>query len=182
MKIVEGRMVYEPRACYSCDGAGSRDYNVLCPLWNSPVTKYPGRVCPHCGTKNRHGHKTVGTEHRQCDSCRGIGHPMETAYDSVPAAIVAAIPVRVYRSNRPQTWMEAHLAVGCLVSITDYGRYKSLTDTELAAKVKGEDLKSPQAISGIVSREDHGRVCSHIGVFTSDQGYSVIGVFEKGEK
>lgn len=177
MKVENGRMVYEPRACYSCEGKGSRDYYVLCPRRGQANNKEPGRVCSACGAKNKHDHRTVGTEHRQCESCQGEGWPMETAYDTVPKEILQELPVKIYRSNRHQTWIEANLGGG-LVSITDYGDHKKLTDEQLIAKVR-EDFRGTQAISGIVSRADHGRMCVHIGVLTSDNGYTVIGVFEK---
>lgn len=178
MKVENGRMVYEEVPCWWCKGAKVYEYGKLCPLMHQAVNKYPGRVCPHCKSKSKSGHTLIGTEIKTCETCKGSGVHHENAYDSVPAAIWQGLTFKVYRSNRKQTMVESLLGVG-VYSVTDYGRHQAKTDEDLIEEVRGNTSSAThQAISGIVSRADHGRICDHIAIVCSDNGYSVVGYFE----
>ena len=93
--------------------------------------------------------------------------------DAMPDEMFKALSFKVYRSGRVQTTVESLLGVG-VYSCTDYGRHKHQTDEELIAKVREHSYV--QACKVV---DKNLKVCDHVGIFTNDNGYSVIPVYGK---
>ena len=177
MRIDNGRIVLETRACSDCHGEITKQYYRSCPRYGRAVKDLPGRKCPDCGATNKHGHTSLPDGAPQtCKSCHGSGVQAETATDYLPYGLWPALTFRVYRSNRQQTYNEYLLAFGCVYAVTDYGDHAKLTDEQLIAKVRDDKTTCCQACSITRSYEDL-TVCDHIGIFCSNNGYSVRKVF-----
>lgn len=173
MRIDDGTIVLETRPCYGCDGSGtiaSRTKCVAC--YGSGNGPRGGRGgCRKChGSGIGHDHDNRAT----CISCDGIGQRPEDLCDRVNDEDMQAFTLSVYRSDRAQSWNEAHMGHGCVYSCTDYGEHARMTDDELIARVR-RSLKGVQATK-IANRAM--QVCDHIGIFCNDNGYSVRAVFE----
>lgn len=174
----DGKIVYEIRPCWSCDGTRICNEWVICQRCNGTGKADPrkprGRNCPVCG-KDAHNSlirgKVLSLGTAKCGQCTDGTQP-ETPNDFLPDAIWLAIPVKVYRSNRHQTIGENLLGAG-ICSVTDYGRSKNWTDEQFIQAVQGKHMR-PSA--GQVTLSDRVTLVNHIGVFTNDNGYSVIPV------
>lgn len=177
MRIENNALVYEKIKCDMCDGSGMREYNVLCPNMHKPVKQYASKKCPECNAKNMHSHTTIGTEIKACWSCDN-GLEQENCTSYIPRDLLAQlytlIEFRVYRSDRVQSINESLFGLGCVRSVTDYGRYKTLTDAELIAKVIEDNSRGVQACKLV--RDNDNKLPEHIGIFCNAQGYSIRAV------
>lgn len=168
MKVIDGKAVYERVQCWRCDGKGEMTLGVSCPAWLRPVKNLPGSKCPHCGAKNRHDHKMIGTELMKCDKCKGVGTLMENKFDS--SLMWKELPMTVRRSTREQQPIEAYFGVG-ICSVTDYGRHEKMTDEELIAHVKESQYSSAQYLNFVT---DSGKVADRIVIDCNDMGYNIV--------
>lgn len=125
--------------------------NVPCGCQGTEPKRIP---CPTCrgtgrgslggrdGCKRCHGLKTAYDHSTRvpCRACHGTYTDAadEDRCDYLPAAIVATLPISVYRANRLNSWNESNLGLGCVYSCTDYGRANESTDADVIAKVAGE--------------------------------------------
>jgi len=162
--------------------------------WRGTVpTEKPCPVCDGTGKGPRGGR-------RGCQNCRGSGtvwdhenrQPCprcggdwkdaedETVYDKMPPEIIQSLDFRVYRDpDRPRTLNEGLLGFGTVCSVTDYGRYKALTDTELIDKIKSGHSIATFGVQALKIVDDTLEFPDHIGIFCHSQGYSVRAVHER---
>lgn len=158
--------------CSTCNGTGDRK-----------ITKGPrkGKLthCNNClgGTVNDFDTQLT------CPQCNGnpkLSEPGKLG-DSMPAEIWKSLEFRVYRSDRQQTFNEYLLAYDCCYSCTDYGAHKQKTDEELIEDIRSRET-SVQA-SSVTRKDEHnpqvGILCHHVGIFCSDNGYSVRPVYDE---
>ena len=174
----DGKIVYEIRPCWLCHGTQVCNEWVTCKRCNgtgkADPSKPRGRNCPVCG-KDAHNSlirgKVLSIGTAKCTQCTDGTQP-ENPNDFIPDAIWRAIPVKVYRSSRHQTIGESLLGVG-ICSTTDYGRSREWTDEQFIAAVHDKHMK-PSASQ--VTLPDRVTLVDHIGVFTNNNGYSIIPV------
>lgn len=136
-------LVLEQKDCETCVyGAGERG-------------QYTGRkVCEVCGGTGHGPRGGVG----KCRGCSGFGHQpdfdnpvpcpacggdwqgtaLESFCDTAPDAAVLAMPVRIARLDRRNTFNENFIGMGCLWSTTDYGTAAAMTDDDLLEAVRTE--------------------------------------------
>jgi hypothetical protein len=172
MKILENKIILEPTCCTWCGGTGKKDEYVNCPNQYKTVMGFKDRKCPICGATRKDGHHQIQTGKMvTCGSCDGAGIKMEDRYDFITREIWQSLPFKVFRSGREQTWGESYLGTS-LGSCTDYGRYKTLTDEQIIAKVRTE-----HSFGQVVAIADENlHVAEFIGIFCSDNGYSLLAV------
>ena len=174
----DGKIVYEIRPCWSCNGTRVVNEWITCKRCNGTGKADPnkprGRNCPVCG-KDAHNSlirgKVLSIGTAKCTQCTDGTQP-EDVNDFIPDTIWRAIPVKVYRSSRHQTIGESLLGIG-ICSTTDYGRSKDWTDEQFIAAVHDKHMK-PSASQ--VTLPDRVTLVDHIGVFTNNNGYSIIPV------
>ena len=175
MKIDNGFLVMELKDCSSCYGRGIEFGRSNCErcLGTNKTKKGAGKgKCRDCYD----GTKVDTNKVLPCRKCNGNAKnfQMETPYDTIPTSeYVDKIPFVVHRSDRRQTVAESLLGVG-IVSVSDYGAWKSLSDKELIQRAN--DRSYTQGIKLIRNKNDL-RVCDRIGIFCNDNGYSVVPEF-----
>ena len=172
MERIGNKLQYDFKTCSSCQGSSQIKDLRRCPMYGKAVNRQPNRVCPNCNAKNKHGHAYLDTGNMKDCHCDD-GRLKEDRYSSVPKSIVDSLEIRVYRSDRPTTWNEQYLGLGCVFSTNDYGAYKSISDAELIDQVRASG--SYIQATKLVDNED--KFCHHLGIFTSQQGYSVKAVW-----
>lgn len=185
IRIVDGCLVFGLEAC-------------TCAMGDNPqhAGKMPGyKPCPKCRGTNRTKGGTGKGQCRHCfqgrivdfntwetcGRCNGTGTNQADRYSYVPKVVMTEIlrdmPIRIHRSGRRQTFNEAYLGIGLVYGCTDYGRYKQLSDEELADHVrKGMSEQSTQGTN--ICRKEDNRICTAIDVLCHDQGYSVQAAWE----
>lgn len=183
MRIQDGKLVLELKDCHECAHYHGIDKGYI----REPVY-VPCKGCNGTGRtksdKNRCGYKdcyfgqyVTGYNVVVCPSCNGeytLFEP-EGYTDNMPVNLHHTLGYRVYRTNLRQTWNEAHIGMGCLYSVTDYGECHKMTDEDLVAKVSGRDERM-QGCKIVRSRDDL-TVCDHLGIVVNDMGYSVRAMF-----
>lgn len=90
---------------------------------------------------------------------------------------MAKLPV-VFKHQDYQTFNEAYLGFGCIVSVTDYGRYKALPPWELEQKARGQVRTGYSQYSHFL--DDGGNEPIAIAIVLNPNGYSLKSVFKKG--
>lgn len=171
MHITDDRTaIFDDVTCWNCHGVGTTQRYHACP--NDGQTCRKG--CEICGATRKGAHKYQPNPQRDpCPICTGKGIRGETLYDPDTAGVWKTLPFRVYRSERPQTTLE-RLFGGGLGSITDYGRYRSLTDDQLIVYVKNTFM-GVQYCRYITPT---GAVATGIGILCNHSGYTVIPLFD----
>ena len=171
----DGKIIYEIRPCWSCNGTRVVNEWVTCKRCNGTGKAAPskprGRNCPVCGKGSFIRGRVLSIGTAKCTQCTD-GTQTEDDNDFIPDAIWRAIPVKVYRSGRHQTIGESLLGIG-IGSTTDYGRSKDWTDEQFITAVH-DKLMKPSA--GQITLPDRVTLVDHIGVFTNNNGYSIIPV------
>ena len=179
MHIENGKMVFGLRHCSRCFGDGLVAKSIPCrTCLGTGNGKRGGKgQCKKCyGSGREYDHVNKIT----CPDCNGVNsHACEpaTRYDSMPESVWQSLEFRVFRSQRPQTWVEAYLAIGCVYSVTDYGRHQQMTDEQLIETVRTSTGHQACKVTNL-----DGTVAKYIGIFTSDNGYTPIAVFEQETK
>lgn len=180
MHIENGKMVYGKRECSDCMGSGMKAKQITCTvcLGTGNGKRGGARGCKKC---YGFGHEYDHVNRVTCPTCKGID-PMHaqsaTAYDTMPNDIWEALEFRVVRQDeRKQTWAEQYLAIGCVYSVTDYGRHIEMTDAELIETVR--KAGGHQACK-VVDKDNN--IAKFIAIVTSDGGYAPIAVFDKKVK
>ncbi len=175
MRIVDGKLALETAPCWHCNETGKVEETKLCPRLRKPQN---GTACPHCGSRRQDGHNYCLPTGRiiTCTRCNGTGQEPETTTDHLPVELWKAFRFVVYRQDRPASWNESHLGMGCCWSCTDYGRTWQANNSDAAiAEVRDSRTSAPQACK--VFQED-GTPADHIGIFVSQGGYSVRAVWD----
>lgn len=153
--------------CPKCDGTG----------------KGPRGGARGCKTCYGSGTKVDPTRTMTCTRCHGepIGFEVENWCDTAPSEMVQALPHKVTRSDRRQSFLESYIGVG-LWSVTDYGRAWEANDAEsLIAHVRAEETHV-QATKVARKTDDERvlQVCDGIRIDVHPNGYTVVGYFADG--
>jgi hypothetical protein len=182
MHIENGKMVYGKRDCSTCMGSGTRPTKITCRTCKGTGNGKRGglRQCKTCyGNTHEYDH----VNRVDCPDCKAKGlDPLRaqdtTAYDTLPQDIWESLEFRVVRQDqRKQSWAEQYLALGCVYSVTDYGRHSTMTDSELIAEVK-----KPFGHQACKVVDKDNNVAKFIAIITSDNGYTPVAVFESEVK
>lgn len=182
MELIDGKLVLGMRTCFSCDGSLRVADWVTCKACAGTGKKDPrkpkGLNCPACKSGASCGLKgkivEINVKDCRCVETATPGMQAENICDIVPREWIDALPIAVYRSERPQGISENLFGSG-LYSCVDYGGWQKKTDEELIADVR-RSAGYVQAIK--IVRESDMRICSSIGVFCNRGGYSVMPVYE----
>lgn len=182
MEVIDGIVILGTRDCRSCISTpGTQSKRIPCPTCHGSGNGARGG---RGGCKKCYGSGNVYDQINRvpCVTCDGNYHnaATEDITDYLPASVVSSLPIRVYRSDRRNSWNESNLALGCVYSSTDYGDAAKMTDAEVIAKVSGtvdgySGMGRVQACK-LVNRDDS-TLCDHVGVFVTRDGYSVRAVF-----
>jgi hypothetical protein len=99
---------------------------------------------------------------------------MEDRHHPIPRAVMAEllerVPVLVERRDRGATWNEEYVGLGCICSVTDYGRSAEMGDAELIALARERIARGAQACHVV---DDADRLPDAIIVAAHRSGYSV---------
>jgi len=121
---------------------------------------------------------------KPCPACKGDWQraTLESFCDKAPAEVIDALPIRVYRQDRSNSWNEEHLGLGCLWSCTDYGRTAAGNDAEAIEEVRAGLAKHTTQATKIVKRFGRdatvAQVADALAIVITRNGYSVRAVFE----
>jgi hypothetical protein len=108
-----------------------------------------------------------------CYTCKATGVMLENRFDTDTANVWATLPIRVVRTTGAPTFNMQFMGYGYIVSVTDYGRHRTLTDEQLIYAVHHEGYK-PQFCNYVA---EDGTVASEVIITTNKDGYTVKGVF-----
>lgn len=182
MRLENGTLILEKTKCYGCMPSGSGKFPVraTCPTCNGTQRGPKGGRRTHAGTGCKtciDGTVNSKTDFRDCGRCKGTGLDDEDYLSRIPIEVWRGFEFRVFRSNRQQSMNEALIGIGCCWSTTDYGRHQSQSDEELIAEIRDSSHGSIQATNIVRSKHDL-RIADAIGIFCSDNGYSVRAIFD----
>ena len=176
-----GKLVFGPRECTNCWGNGVENRQAPCPTCKGTGRGPRGgkNACRKCVMQ---GCGYIYIHDVPCTNCVAKGVPTASAsqsdrYDYVSLEIWRSLTFKVYRSNRPQTGNEAILGHGCISSVTDYGRHKKLSDTELIEVVKNDK----GVVQAATICDENNVLVDHVGIFCHNQGYSLRAVYASPE-
>jgi len=168
---------FKEKDCWNCGGTGKYNYWSPCPNYGKSMRK----GCPVCKATRKAEHKySQDYELTPCKMCKGTGKLMETACSYVPGAVLAAIPVAVYRDYHETTWNEAYLGAGFAVSVLNYSDGKNLTDDQVI-KMARNHLTHVQYCNIGTEVEGGIELCDHLGIFTGTLGFNVRKVMSNEE-
>jgi hypothetical protein len=174
MRIEGDRLIYELTECFTCDGTGLVYGRVRCQRCggsgNGPRGGRGGcRACSGFGSVPDRSRRTL-----RCRRCDGSGRVPEDRYSYIRShlmdEILNRVPIVVARRDRAGTWNEAFLGIGCVYSVTDYGRSAELSDAELIAQVRERIARGTQACKVV---DDEDRLPAAIVIAAHRNGYSV---------
>ena len=178
VKVVDGRFVYGLEDCTCMNGKlyGHKP----CPKCHGTDRTKGGKGKGRC--KACFGGKVVDNQTLvDCERCHGTGKDQATRYSYIPkellANMVRDIPIHIHRSNRRPTFTESYLGLGLIGGVTDYGRYKSLTDGELVDKIRAEIVEHRSQCLNY-EQKDTGKLLTAAHILCHDQGYSVVPSFD----
>lgn len=78
------KIEFGKRHCWQCDGTGEYKKFSSCSKYGRPVNKFAGRVCPECGSKNKHSHSVrMSFEIVECHRCNGTGQEQMNLFSSL---------------------------------------------------------------------------------------------------
>lgn len=192
MRVEDNIVILEPKDCTHCDDDRTPPGTVITAFEYKMCLKCKGTGkrgngrCRNCNDRNGYyspknprkpgfvpDYSKIATT-EICTTCNGnpTDAMMENLTDPMPVEVLRAIPIQVMRSNRPQTFNEAHLGIGTIYSVTDYGAYKNQSDDELIAKVRDDmsGFATQQACK--YTRRFDMRLCDVIIIATSDNGWA----------
>jgi hypothetical protein len=164
---------FKPKLCPKCKGTGRRG-NGRCRNCNNRdeyfshnFPRTPGYVADYQNFTTK-----------VCSTCKGNWENAldENLTDTLSGDYLSKIPIRVMRRpERSQTFNEAHLGIGTIYSITDYGKHKNYHESWIISKIRDSIVND-----GFVSRQackytdrDTMKLCDEILVITNNNGYSV---------
>jgi len=170
------KLEFVERECHSCHGVGKVKNYPACPHYGKTVTKFEGRKCPHCGSKNKHSHGRMHDENGNqvvvmvnCHWCKdGIETPnMYTSLDFTPIAHTFKLEL----FDGKKTFNDSYLGVGNFCGATGYtyGKYSTVEGVMEDMLGAGRAFKHSQA--GNLVCED-GTVPDTIWVKVSNNGSS----------
>jgi RecJ-like exonuclease len=197
----------EEHACFRCNGNGvvkrADRYHGYANATTAATAMRNGRgmTCPECKGTGK-GRFPMTTNCYSCkegnviesampgDSWAEIDRSLryEHARKDAAKAYADAVEIRIIAQNRAGTWNEAHLGLGSIVSVTDYGRTWDVLATAarsgdedtlnvaldaLRSKIREESLNSFQWIK-VITADD--TTASVIGVILHRNGYTVQAV------
>lgn len=183
MQLIDGKVVLGLRECWNCYGTLRVNDWVTCTACKGTGKLDPrkpkGRNCKVCGSSSYAKGKVLALNCKDCycTTTATPGKQAENICDTVPKEWIDALEIKVYRSTRPQGISENLFGSG-LFGCVDYGRWQNRTDEELIADVRWSAIHV-QAVK--ITRESDMQLCSSIGVFCNDGGYSVMPVFEDAQ-
>lgn len=130
---VETREItFTTKTCWDCKGNTVVERGILCPRYGKKVAGLPGRVCEHCGAKNKDSHKVVDTETRNCGTCNATGILDCNPYSSLDySPLIQFINIVTMDGLRSATLNESYLGMGIIGGVTDYGRYLEETGRDM---------------------------------------------------
>lgn len=167
------------KPCTACFGRGTGPTILPCPT-NGRGPRGGARGCRTCNGFGRHyDHDTPVP----CDRCHGepADKEPETFYDSAPVeALEALIPtLKVARVDRGGTWNEAHLGMGALWSITDYGRAWNRDDddaliADIAEKLRKDRVQAINIVQPFDRADTAATLVEQLTIVLHRDGYKLI--------
>ena len=177
MQLVDNLMVYGNDTCTCMDGQVYGDKT--CPKCHGTQRTKGGKGKGHCNACLR-GTVVDTTKRVPCGRCNGTNSVPADRYTAIPKTVLAEIlnivPIRIHRSGRKQTFNEAYLGYGMICSVTDYGEYKQKTDEQLVEYIKKELSDDYIQACKLLDRQE--RLCTSIGVYCNNNGYSIMAEFD----
>ena len=179
-------LILESRPCHYCQGTGTggprQDPCPTCKGTGRGVRGGKGR-CRACSGLR---YQWARDDSLPCSHCKGARLIPESRFDSMPAALLASIPFRLYLRTGELTWNEAHLGLGCLWSCEDYGR--TWDKLAAAARVSPEaylaardaflsGLQADGSCQAVKVTTESGTFCREVAVVLNRGGYSLRAVF-----
>lgn len=124
--------------CWTQDPQGTMPAKVPCPTCHG-TGKGPRGGARGCRDCSGFGHRWDHDQRVTCPNCLGLYERFDSEIrtDRAPAEALADVDLQIVYVDRAQTWDEAYLGLGALVSVTDYGRSYDASDPEaLATEVR----------------------------------------------
>jgi len=177
MKIENGKIKYEYRTCWDCEGKKTVVRNRLCPNWGKKTYR---KKCPVCGGIGKNGHKTIGQYTKVCDTCNGEGVRLENSCDSMTKAERINWLENVtfkFVENQKKTFNDSYIGIGNLCGITDYTDHRH--DKGIVEKIKSQLLNDTTLQYTKIIK--NGKLCNVVyckgqyGGYTAVAGYESVG-------
>ena len=169
MKLVDGKIVYEMRQCYICDGKGQHKNMKPCTRNNLPQR---GKPCPHCGTTTKQ-HQFVDNGMIACGVCNATGQLLEDRFSYIPANILLTLPIRLVKVNREPNFNERNLGYGSMISVVDYLDHTTMSDEQNKEYVL--DIITRHKFQACDVVDVHDKLCTEIVMVCTEGGYTLKG-------
>ncbi len=141
MKIEYGKLKFEYRICWNCKGKKEVTRYKQCPNYNK---KMYGKICIHCGSKNKHSHTTILKNPEYiitCPNCDGQGIKLENRCDDMTKTERINWLKNVtfkFVENQIKTFNDSYIGHGNLCGTTDYADHRQ--DRGIIEKIKNRLL------------------------------------------
>jgi hypothetical protein len=180
MKIENGKIVFENKECYSCNGHGHPLASKTCP---DCLGSGNGKRGKRGGCRSCFGRKTVTDFSRRdtsqvCEICKGSKVVMEDRHDWCTTEIWQSLNFKVNRDPTGRFgFNESYLGLGYVSCITDYGTaFKANDDAALIESVR----KEKQSSQVCNFTEEDGTLCDYILIIVTRSGYKLKAVYADG--
>ena len=157
--------------CPTCDGIGKYRQFLSC----NHTKKQNCKPCPDCGAKRNGDYIQIDTGKDIPCGCID-GKVMETKFDYIKwDMVVKNIPFSVSNKTESQSFNQAFLGKGYVLSVTDYNRNRKLSNEELIELIKNDRYNDFLQALNIVNGDN--RIANEILITRNNNGYSGIAVF-----
>jgi len=179
MKIENGKIKYEYRTCWNCEGKKEVTRYKQCPDY---YKKMYGKTCVHCGSKSKNSHTTILKNPEYiitCPNCNGQGIRLENSCDSMTKAERINWFENVtfqFVENQEKTFNDSYIGMGNLCGTTDYKDHRQ--DRGIIEKIKNRLLND--CILQYIKIIKDGKLANVVYCKGQLGGYTAIAGYEKG--
>lgn len=159
-----GKLEMELINCLSCNGAGQREYNIICP---ANGRKQYGKPCEVCNSRQQR-HNYYKTSKEFCKLCQGKGKVREDIYNTLPNEIYTNLIFSVKRDSQPMTFNEAYIGHKTIFTCVDYGAAWKSSDEAIIKDVKNHKFHQASKFA-----DDSGYLRQNVVIIVKPQGYVV---------
>ena len=126
----------------------------------------------------------IDTEKPTHSSYLGLNYSSDRRHDSIPKeekeAYFGRVPIVIQgEGQRSQTFNEGYLGFGTVVSVTDYGDYRTRSKQDLIDEVRKNLIDHYAQYSSVVAED--GTIARRLIISTNRSGYAVIPNFSTVE-
>ena len=172
------------RECHMCDDGKSYKYTETCSVCDGKKRFLKGNRRYKCKTCGGDGYTMLKqrVETGACRFCDGSQTISLNEYDNMQDVDKVWVFENVFNFDKPYTkptssFNESYLGLGIVCGITDYGRYKSLSDEDFVKEVRDSFMNGWLQYVTLTGKS--GYLPTEILIKKNDSGWHAYPVYEK---